>query len=57
LQRESKAREAFQRALSLTQSPAEMTLARRSLDGLVVNPADAPMRAAGSVQAVEVGAK
>jgi hypothetical protein len=45
------------RALFLTQSPAEVTLVRRYLAGLVVNPADAAMRAARSVQAVEVGAK
>jgi hypothetical protein len=45
------------RALFLPQSPADVTLARRYLDGLMVNPADAAMRAARSVQAVEVGAK
>jgi hypothetical protein len=34
-----------------------MTLVRRYLDGLVLNRADATVRAAGSAQAVEVGAK
>jgi predicted RNA polymerase sigma factor len=57
LRRESEARDAFQPVLSLTQSPAEMSLVRRYLDGLVVNPADAATRAGGSAQAVEVGAK